>query len=213
MALKQKVVAMLLLAVLFIFALAPASLAQRNHMEHNDYVAYLKKHVESGVMEPWQGERPMASFEDIDKYLQVFDYWSQMALEGDRYKLAEKEQVLLASFKDNVSKIQNDVFPQLRKALENVDITVLGVNEVVIHTEGDRSRTAVFVSSTGNEANPESFFDKNLVQIIQRLRFEQARHKAQDKQGSHVETLLLQSFADSDLVAINPNTNKYRVVK
>lgn len=215
MILKRKLGTALILAALLVCLPAALVAAQNYSMERNDYISYLKDQVDSTVMERWRGDEiSMGSLEDISKYLNVFDYWSGMAAEGRRHKLTEKEQALLDAFKAKASAIQSAAFPILRQALTKIAVAELGKTEVVLHTEGARARTLVFTNNAKFiEGDTTRFFDDDLKQLLQRLRFDSARHEINDFNGSRTESLYLTSFTDDELAIFNRATGKYKQVK
>lgn len=215
MILKRKLGVALILAAVLVCLSAAWAAAQNYPTERNDYIAYLKEHVDSTVMERWRGDEvSMATLEDISKYLNVFDYWSGMAAEGRRHKLTEKEQALLDAFKAKASEIQNAAFPILRQALTKIPLAELGKADVILHAEGARARTLVFTGGTKFiEGDTVRFFSDDLKQLLQRLRFDNARHEIADFNGSRTETLSLTSFADDELAIFNHTTGKYKLVK
>ena len=215
MTLKRKLVAALTLACLLVCLPVSVALAaaQNYHMERNDYIAYLKKHVDSDVMERWRGDVSMQNMADILRYLDVFEYWTEMAAEGQRHKLAEKELALLDAFKAKISAAQSEAFPKLRQVLAGLPVAEFGKADVESRVEGDRYRTAVFSGRGFMESDRSSFFDENLTRLLQSLRFDKALHEIADNNGSRTETLELTSFADDELAVYNPATGKYKQVK
>lgn len=215
MMLKRKFGAALILAALLVCLPAALAAAQNYPTERNDYMAYLKEQVDSTAMERWRGDQiAMGGLEDIAKYLNMFDYWSGMAVEGRRHKLTEKEQALLDAFKAKAGAIQNAAFPVLRQALTKIPLAELGIADVGLHTEGARARTLVFTDGAKFiEGGTARFFNEDLKQLLQRLRFDNARHEIADFNGSRTETLSLTSFADHELALFNHTTGKYKLVK
>lgn len=216
MILKRKLGVILMAACLLVGLQAGAVLAaaQNYHMERNDYIAYLKKHVDSNVMERWHGDEiPIQNMEDIVRYLNVFEYWSEMAAEGQRHKLTEKELALLDAFKAKIIAAQSGAFPKLRQALANIPAAELGKAGVTLRAEGERSRTIVFAGANFIEGDTSSFFDENLTQLLQSLRFDKALHEIADNNGSRTETLDLTTFADDELAIYNPASGRYKPVK
>lgn len=215
MILKRKFGAALILAAVLVCLSAALAAAQSYPTERNDYIAYLKEHVDSTVMERWRGDQiSMGNMEEIAKYLNVFDYWSGMAAEGRRHKLTEKEQSLLDAFKAKASAVQNAAFPILRQALTKIPLAELGKAGVILHTEGVRARTLVFIGDAKFiEGDTTRFFSEDLKQLLQRLRFDNARYEIADFNGSRTETLYLTSFADDALALFNHTTGKYKPVK
>lgn len=215
MILKRKFGAALILAAMLVCLPAALAAAQSYPAERNDYIAYLQEHVDSARMDRWRGDEvSMGNMEDISKYLNVFDYWAGMAAEGRRHKLTEKEQVLLEAFKAKASAVQNAAFPILRQALTKIPVAELGKIGIILHTEGERSRTLVFTDEAKFiEGDTTRFFNEDLKQLLQRLRFDNARHEIGDFNGSRTETLSLTSFTDDDLTILNHTTGKYKLVK
>lgn len=211
MILKRKFGAALILVTALICLPAALAAAQTYDMERNDYIAYLKEHVDSAAMERWRGaEISMQSMEDLSKYLNVFEYWAGMAAEGRRHKLTEKEQALLDAFKAKASAVQNAAFPLLRQALTNIPVKA----GAILHTEGVRARTLVFSGEAKFiEGDSARFFDDDLKQLLQRFRFDNARYEIGDLNGNRTETLYITSFADDELVLFNRTTSKYKLVK
>lgn len=187
--------------------------SQNYKMERSDYIAYLKKHTQSDVMDRWRGDVPVAGMDDIRLYLEVFDYWTYMVLEGQRHKLVDNEPAMLEAFKAKAREIQSAAFPKLRQALENVDVAEMGKSGVVVRLDGERFRNVVFVGRTFIEGDTSRFFDDNLRQLLQFLRFDQASYEVLDGNGSRTETLDLTSFADDELAVFNVDTKKFRQVK
>lgn len=217
MILKRKFGAVIALAALLVcLSTAPVLAEARNyHMERNDYIAYLKQQIGSNVMERWRGsEIPIHNMEDIVRYLDMFEYWSAMAAEGQRHKLVEKELALLDTFKAKISAVQNEAFPRLRQAFTGVFVADSGKTNAKLHTEGARSRTIVFAGDTNFiEGDQSRFFDEELTQLLQSLRFDKALHEIANNSGSRTETLNLTSFGDNELAIFNPATGRYKQVK
>lgn len=215
MLLKWKTPAMCVLAGLLVCMLVSgaAAASQNYKMERSDYIAYLKKHTQSDVMERWRGDVPVAGMDDIRLCLEVFDYWTHMVLEGQRHKLVGNEPAMLEAFKAKAREIQSAAFPKLRQALENVDVAELGKSGVVVRLDGEKSRNVVFVGRTFIEGDQSRFFDDNLKQLLQLLRFDQASYEVLDGNGSRTETLDLTSFGDDELAVFNTATGKFRPVK
>lgn len=211
---KHKLALILLLTVALSIICAAQAVAKPNGLERNEYIAYLQQHVNSEVMDRWRGDEvPLASIADIEKYLAVFDYWSQMAEEAKKHKLSEKELTLLDAFKAKVSEIQQQALPKMRWVLNGMDAAVFGKDAVAISIRGDNSQEAVFSGRKAVNGDGQSFFDDKLQTLLQRLRFSSAVYEVKNNEGSRTETLTLDNFSDGDLAIWNPTTGKYRHVK
>lgn len=201
------------LLILF-YAVSATATARPYGMERNEYLDYLRLHVNSQLMDRWgNGEVPLNSLADINNYLAVFDYWAQMAEEAKRHKLVEKEQLLLDAFKAKASAIQAAAFPQMRRALAGINPAEINKANITLTVTGANAAEITFSGTDFTAGAGPGFFSADLKTLLQRLRFKAASYTVSNNNGSRTETLQLESFGDGELAALNPATGAYRQVK
>lgn len=213
MCLRFKLILPMLICVLAVTGNVWAVSPDYGH-EKNDYVYYLRTRMTAEAMEPWRGGAPMVTVADIESYLWQLNLWATVARDAQKHKLSAEEEAMLLAFKTRAKAIQAEMFPKLRWALANVPPEGYGKTDVVLHTEGESARQAVFTGRKLSQDDDARFFDDRLYRLLQQLRFESACYEVAVKGKSRTESILLENQPPDDFLVIwNVNTGRLRIVE
>lgn len=181
---------------------------------HNDYVDFLRFHIDSQIMEYWPAKAPLDDISSIEKYLVIFHKWADMAKRGHSLPLSDKEQNQLAEYKAKIARVQSAIFPKLRRHLETVTADSIRimfmVENVTIKTEGPAARKIIFTSTKQLPNSQTGFFTESLQIRLSALRFDEAVYL----NGDQTEVLKLDTMgvADNVVATLNGGSGKYTPV-
>lgn len=169
--------------------------------------------AEPVALRPMEDLDPWSTLWEIEHALSEIDSKALLAREGARHALSVQDADALIEYVAQLQEQQLEIFPQLRKEFAWVLMQSPEFKDFIISVSGEANRVITFIGT----AFPEDYFiSGNMLNLLRRLRFDNASYKAYKGEGdrslTQSETVNFTPIADGDIVVWNEDGVHFQLV-